>query len=161
MHTLDKLVLDADVIENIFNNPDPKKIKQLGKDSIRRLEKHTGNAEKGLITSIEFVKELCKITKETVFAEKDLQQEVQEKSPKAALTELFLELKTDEITAVVERIVADIDAIIRIVDLPDWQNTTGGALEVQKSLRKALLKYKLHKDQLLFDRAYGYIKEYF
>lgn len=33
--------------------------------------------------------------------------------------------------------------------------------EVQKSLRKALLKYQLHKDQALFDRAYAYIKEYY
>jgi type I restriction enzyme R subunit len=177
VHTLDEFVLDADVIENIFNNPDPKKIKQLEKDLIQRFKKHGGNAEfkklskrleelrdkaeKGLITSIEFVKELCKIAKETVTAEKNLQQEIQEKSPKAALTELFLELKTDETPAVVERIVADIDAIVRIVNFPGWQDTTGGEREVQKSLRKALLKYKLHKDQVLFDRAYGYIKEYY
>ena len=33
--------------------------------------------------------------------------------------------------------------------------------EVQKSLRKALLKYKLYKDQVLFVRAYAYIKEYY
>jgi type I restriction enzyme R subunit len=177
VHTLDEFVLDADVIENIFNNPDPKKIKQLEKDLIQRFKKHGGNAEfkklskrleelrdkaeKGLITSIEFVKELCAIAKETVSAEKDLQQEIQEKSPKAALTELFLELKNDETPAVVERIVADIDAIVRIVNFPGWQDTTGGEREVQKSLRKALLKYKLHKDQVLFDRAYGYIKEYY
>ena len=177
VHTLEEFVLDADVIENIFNNPDPKKIKQLEKDLIQRFKKHGGNAEfkklskrleelrdkaeKGLITSIEFVKELCAIAKDTVSAEKDLQQEVQEKSPKAALTDLFLELKNDETPAVVERIVTDIDAIVRIVNFPGWQNTTGGEREVQKSLRKALLKYKLHKDQVLFDRAYGYIKEYY
>jgi type I restriction enzyme, R subunit len=177
VHTLDEFVLDADVIENIFNNPDPKKIKQLEKDLIQRFKKLGGNAEfkklskrleelrdkaeKGLITSIEFVKELCAIAKDTVSAEKDLQQEVQEKSPKAALTDLFLELKNDETPAVVERIVTDIDAIVRIVNFPGWQNTTGGEREVQKSLRKALLKYKLHKDQILFDRAYGYIKEYY
>ena len=177
VHTLDEFVLDADVIENIFNNPDPKKIKQLEKDLIQRFKKHGGNAEfkklskrleelrdkaeKGLITSIEFVKELCAIAKDTVSAEKDLQQEVQEKSPKAALTDLFLELKNDETPAVVERIVTDIDAIVRIVNFPGWQNTTVGEREVQKSLRKALLKYKLHKDQMLFDRAYGYIKEYY
>jgi type I restriction enzyme R subunit len=62
---------------------------------------------------------------------------------------------------VVERIVTDIDAIVRVVRFPGWQNTTGGEREVQKSLRKALLKYKLHTDQALFDRAYGYIKEYY
>ena len=107
------------------------------------------------------VKELCKIAKETVHAEKDLDAERQEKTPKAALTDLFLELKDDQTPAVVERIVTDIDAIVRIVRFPGWQTTTGGEREVQKSLRKALLKYKLHTDQVLFDRAYGYIKEYY
>jgi type I restriction enzyme R subunit len=94
-------------------------------------------------------------------SEKDLEAEVQEKSPKAALTELFLELKTDQTPAVVERIVADIDAIVRVVSFPGWQKTTSGEREVQKSLRQALLKYQLHKDQVLFDRAYSYIKEYY
>ena len=31
---------------------------------------------------------------------------------------------------------------------------------VQGELRKTLLKYKLHTDQDLFDRAYAYIKQY-
>jgi type I restriction enzyme R subunit len=38
--------------------------------------------------------------------------------PITALTELFLELKTDQTPAVVERIVTDIDAIVRIVRFP-------------------------------------------
>ena len=87
-------------------------------------------------------------------------QEIQEKSPKAALTELFMELKTDETPAVVERIVSDIDAIVRVVRFPQWQTTTSGEREVQKSLRKVLLKYKLHKDQALFERAYAYRTTY-
>lgn len=177
VHQLDEFVLDADVIEDIFNNPDPKKIKQLEKLLIDRFKKHEGlprfkalserleelrdKAERGLITSIEFVKELCKIAKETVQAEKELGDEVQDKTPMAALTELFLEFKSDQTPAVVERIVTDIDAIVRVVRFPGWQNTTGGEREVQKSLRKALLKYKLHTDQDLFDRAYAYIKEYY
>ena len=118
-------------------------------------------AEQGLITSIEFVKELCKIAKETVQAEKELEELVQEKSPKAALTELFLELKTDQTPAVVERIVEDIDSIVRVVRFPGWQQSTQGEREVQKELRKILwAKYKL-KEQVLFDRAYAYIKEYY
>lgn len=177
VHHLEEFVLDADVIEDIFNNPDPKNAKKLEKILVKRFKKHGDNptfkklserleelrdkAEKGLITSIEFVKELCKIAKETVQAEKELEAEIQEKSPKVALTELFLELKNDETPAVVERIVNDIDAIVRVVNFPGWQNTTSGEREVQKSLRKALLKYKLHKDQMLFERAYGYIKEYY
>ncbi|MEH6472224.1 MAG: HsdR family type I site-specific deoxyribonuclease [Halopseudomonas sp.] len=177
VHTLDEFVLDADVIEDIFNNPDPKKTKQLEKILVKRFQKHADiptfkslserlealrdKAEQGLITSIEFVKELCKIAKETIQAEKELEAEIQDRSPKAALTELFLELKNEETPAVVERIVTDIDAIVRIVRFPGWQNTVGGEREVQKSLRKALLKYKLHKDQALFDRAYAYIKAYY
>jgi len=118
-------------------------------------------AEQGLITSIEFVNELCKIAKETLQAEKELIEEIQEKSPKAALTELFLELKTDSTPAVVERIVGDIDAIVRAISFPGWQHSNQGEREVQQALRKSLLKYKLHKDQILLDRAYSYIKEYY
>jgi len=72
-----------------------------------------------------------------------------------------MELKTEETPAVVERIVVDIDAIVRVVRFDGWQLTTAGEREVQKSLRKALLKYKLHKDQNLFEQAYAYIKEYY
>lgn len=177
VHALEEFILDADVVEDIFNNPDPKAIKKLEKTLIERFRKHTGHskfkklserleelrdrAEKGLITSIEFIKELCKIAKETVQAEKELEEVEQTISPKAALSELFLELKTDETPAVVERIVTDIDSIVRVVRFPGWQKTVSGEREVQKSLRKALLKYQLHKDQVLFDRAYGYIKEYY
>ncbi len=89
------------------------------------------------------------------------QSQLEQYLSKAALTELFLELKTDSTPAIVERIVNDIDAIVRIVRFPGWQNTKSGEREVQKSLRKELLKYKLHKDQVLFDRAYMYIKEYY
>lgn len=177
VHHLDEFILDADVIENIFNNPDPAGAKKLEKLLIKRFKKHAGDpkfkslserlealrdkAEQGLITSIEFIKELCKLAKETIVAEKELEELLIEKTPKAALTELFIELKTKETPAVVERIVEDIDAIVRIVRFPGWQKTSSGEREVQKSLRKALLKYKLHKDQMLFERAYSYIKEYY
>lgn len=177
VHHLEEFVLDADVIENIFNNPDPKNAKQLEKILIKRFKKNAGNpkfkslsdrledlrdkAELGLITSIEFVKELCKLAKETVAAEKEIQDLLIEKTPKAALTDLFYELKNNQTPAVVERIVEEIDSIVRVVRFPGWQKTSSGEREVQKSLRKALLKYKLHKDQILFERAYAYIKEYY
>ena len=96
-------------------------------------------------------------------AEKELEDLIVEKTPKAALSELFLELKNDETPAVVERIVTDIDDIVRVVvkGFTGWQKTNSGEREVQKALRKTLYKYKLHKDQMLFERAYGYIKEYY
>ncbi len=174
---LEEFVLDAEVIDDIFNNPSAAKVKKLAKELIKRFKKYAGNpefkklserleelrdrAEKGLISSIEFVKELCKLAKDTVQAEKELLSLEEQKSAKAALTELFLEMKTDQTPAVVERIVNDIDAIVKVVRFPGWQTTTSGEREVQKSLRKTLLKYKLHKDQVLFERAYAYIKEYY
>jgi type I restriction enzyme R subunit len=177
VHQLEEFVLDADVIEDIFNNPDPKNAKKLEKILVKRFKHHASDpvfrklserleelrdkAERGLITSIEFVKELCKLAKETVQAEKEIDDQILEKTPQAALTELFLELKTDQTPAVVERIVADIDAIVRVVRFPGWQQSNQGEREVQSSLRKILwAKYQI-KDQVLFDRAYGYIKEYY
>ena len=35
-----------------------------------------------------------------------------------------------------------------------------GEREVKKALRKTLFKYRLHQDKELFDRAYGYIRQY-
>jgi type I restriction enzyme, R subunit len=77
------------------------------------------------------------------------------------LTELFNEVRANNTPAMVERIVNDIDAIVRIVRFPGWQQTIAGEREVQKALRKTLLKYKLHHEQELFDRAYEYIKQYY
>ena len=141
IHDMKEYVLDADVIEEIFNNPSGAKAKQLEKILIKRFKKHAGNpkflalserlealrdkAERGLIDSIEFIQELCKIAKETVEAEK-AEEEAAIKTPKAALTELFMELKTDQTPAVVERIVNDIDQHVRLVSFPGWQNTSRG-----------------------------------
>jgi type I restriction enzyme R subunit len=174
---LEEFVLDADVIDDIFNNPNDKKIKKLEKELIKRFKKHEGDsrfkalgerledlrdrAEKGLIASIDFVKELCKLARDVVQAEKEALSQDELQSAKAALTELFLEAKTDQTPAVVERIVNDIDEIVKVVRFPGWQSTASGEREVQKSLLKTLLKYQLHKDQLLFERAYAYIKEYY
>ena len=62
---------------------------------------------------------------------------------------------------IVERIVADIDDIVKKVRFPDWQHTSQGERLVQKELRRTLLKYKLHTDQDLFEQAYGYIRQYY
>jgi hypothetical protein len=48
-----------------------------------------------------------------------------------------------------------------LVRSPGWQNTIGGEREAQKVLRKVIyVKYKI-KDQDLFDKAYGYIRQYY
>lgn len=41
------------------------------------------------------------------------------------------------------------------------QQTSAGEREVKKALRKTLFKYKLHSEKELFEKAYGYIKQYY
>ncbi len=77
------------------------------------------------------------------------------------LTELFESVRNGETPVIVERIVVDIDDIVRVVRFDGWQHTEAGEREVKKALRSTLLKYKLHKDHDLFDRAYEYIRQYY
>ena len=74
---------------------------------------------------------------------------------------MFQEVKNEETPIIVERIVDKIDEIVRIVRFDGWQSTSGGEREVKKALRRVLLDFKLHGDQELFDRAYGYIRQYY
>ena len=176
-HDMEEVVLDAEVIDDLMNSKDGKKAEKVLIILVGRLNKKNHNpafrqlserlealrnkAEKGLINSIEFIKELCQIAKETLQAEKETETQQEIKSGKAALTELFLELKTDTTPAVVERIVNDIDGIVRIVRFDGWQNSPVGEREVKRELRKILwTKYQI-KDEDLFNRAYDYIKEYY
>ena len=169
--------MDEMVVDELMHKHDPRKIKQLEKELIKRFQRHAGKpkfvelskrledlrakAEQGLISSIDFIKELCQLAKETLQAEKEDVAVAIEKDAKAALSELFLELRTEDTPAVVGRIVDDIDNIVKIVRFPGWQTTVAGEREVQKALRKTLLKYKLHKEEELFNKAYLYIKEYY
>ncbi len=51
--------------------------------------------------------------------------------------------------------------IVRIVRFPGWQQTSAGEREVKKAPRGALFKYRLHSDKELFEKAYGYIRQYY
>ena len=60
-----------------------------------------------------------------------------------------------------ERIVTDIDDIVKIVRFDGWQNTKTGRQEVKKALRSVVwMKYKI-KDKDVFDKAYNYIEQYY
>ena len=174
---LDTLVLDADLLEAVLSNPDPRSAKEIEIKLVRRMRKHMGNPkfkmlserldslkdrfESGQINSVEFLKQLLEIAKETLQAEKEVQPEEDEDRGKAALTELFNDVKTAETPIMVERVVTDIDEIVRLVRFPGWQGTQAGEREVKKALRKALFKYKLHADEDLFEKAYTYIRQYY
>jgi type I restriction enzyme R subunit len=94
-HDMEEMILDAEVIDDLMNKKDPKQAEKVLKVLVSRLNKHINNptfkhlserleairdkAEKGLINSIEFIKELCQLAKETLQAEKGTEPEGTEK----------------------------------------------------------------------------------
>jgi type I restriction enzyme, R subunit len=175
---LETLVVDAELLEAILGSPEPaKRAKEFEIKLTARLRRHMGNPkyvalserlealkerhEQGLLNSVEFLKHLLDIARDLVATEKETPPAENEDRGKAALTELFQQVKSANTPVVVERIVADIDEIVRLVRFPGWQQTAAGEREVKKALRKSLLKYQLHHDTELFEQAYGYIKQYY
>ena len=175
---VETLVLDVQVLQEILADKEPEKRgKEIEIKLVARLRRHLGNPkftalgerlekikerhEQGFLTSLEFLKQILELAKEVVAAEKETDPEEERDRAKEALTELFTEARNSNTHIIVERVVADIDDIVKKVRFPDWQHTTQGERLVQKELRRTLLKYKLHTDQELFDRAYNYIKQYY
>jgi type I restriction enzyme R subunit len=175
---LDTLVMDADVLKDLLNDPEPdKKAKEVELKILRRLRKHGGEKqfvelgerlerlrerhEQGLLHSLEYLKALAELAKAVVKVEREVVPEEEQDLGKAALTELFEGTKTPDTPVIVERVVADIDSIVEKVRFPEWQQTDEGERTVKQALRRALLSYKLHRDQELFEKAYGYIKQYY
>ena len=175
---LETLVMDAEVLEGLLASKEPdKQSREIELQLVARLRKHKGDPkfvalgerleklkerhEQGLLHSLEFLKALLTLAKELVQAEKQVEPEDEQSRAKAALTELFAEVKNGNTPIMVERMVADIDEIVRLVRFPNWQNTKAGEREIQKALRKIIyVKYKV-KDQELFDKAFGYIRQYY
>jgi type I restriction enzyme, R subunit len=176
---LDILRLDADIIDEYLegrkdagkaakkieinlvariqeHGKDPKFIK-LGERLEELREKH----EQGLITSIEFLKRLLELAKDAAEAEKETVPEEEIDKGKAALTELFNGVKNKNTPIIVERIVKDIDDIVKIVRFDGWQSTTTGKQEVKKALNSVVwIKYKI-KDKDLLNKAYEYVEIYY
>jgi len=175
---LETLVLDADLLEAVLGSPDPDtKAKEIEIKVAQRLRKRQHDPrfkalserledlkerhEQGLLMSIDFLKALLELARDVVAAEQVAEPIEDEELGKAALTELFEHAKNPETPIMVERVVADIDEIVRLVRFDGWQKTHAGEREVKMALRKTLFKYRLHQDQELFDRAYCYIREYY
>ena len=107
------------------------------------------------------MKELLNLARDVVSADRTAPPVEREDQGKAALTQLFEEARNPDTPIIVERVVTDIDEIVRYVRFDGWQSTHAGEREVKLALRRTLFKYKLHQDQELFDRAYGYIREHY
>ena len=173
---LETLVLDSELLEKVINEADAgRKGREIEIHLIARLRRHLGNPlfvalgerlerirerhEQGFITSLQFLKEILELARDVLEAERQTDPVEERDRAKEALTELFNGAKSKNTHIIVERIVADIDDIVKKVRFPDWQHTSQGERLVQKELRRTLLKYQLHTDQELFDKAYAYIKQ--
>ncbi len=173
---IETLILDADVMDELAKDPNKKVVEVTIRISARlrkhpndpkfvelseRLERLRERHEQGLLASIDFLKSLLELARDVVAAEQEAPPEERAEEGKTALTELFADVKNPGTPIIVERVVQDIDEIVRKVRFDDWQQTDAGEREVQRVLRRTLLKYKLHNDQNLFDRAYDYVRRYY
>ena len=61
----------------------------------------------------------------------------------------------------VERVVKDIDAIVKQVSYDGWEATLEGDRLVRRHVRQVLRKHRLHQTEGLFERAYEYIAEHY
>jgi type I restriction enzyme R subunit len=173
---LDTLVMDEHILEQISSGNTKKKAKEVELKIVWRLHKHPDDPRfmelgkkleelkdkhyRNAITSLEFLKELLKLARETVALERETKAEPVDNS-KEALTKLFEEARVEKTPIIIKQIVQGIDEVVKVTRFDGWQWTISGEREIQKALRKTLLKYQLHKDQELFDKAYKYIREHY
>lgn len=120
--------VEISLVAKILNHAKGPKFIQLGEKLEALREKH----EQGLITSIEFLKLLLELARDAAKAEKDVVPEQEIDKGIAALTELFNGVRNKNTPVIVERIVADIDSIVKIVRFDGWQSTTAGKQEVKR-----------------------------
>ena len=174
--TIEAITMDPDMIERFIAQPNPekaakkieiqliailrkkhsKKYQEIGEKLERLREQH----EQRLINSVEFLRQLLELAREAARAEQEVVPKEEQDKGKAALTELFNGIKTEHTPVMVERIVGDIDNIVRLVRFDGWQNTATGQKEVQRALRKIVWQKYSIKDPDIFEKAYKYIEEY-
>ena len=180
--SLEDLVVDSDVIDAVLEDEKAreKKIVEIEKMLRLRLGEHKGDpnfkkfAEKldelrermtqNLINSIDFLKQLLVLAKDLLEEEKK-KAEPQDKraQARAALTDLFQSIKTEETPIIVEQVVNDIDnEVVNIVrQFNDAFQSVTARREIKKKLRSILwVKYQI-KDNDVFERAYQYIEMYY
>ena len=169
------VVLDAQMLEDLAaGKGDPHgalransgRISRHGDDPVfralgERLQALKEKYEHGQQASLDFLRDLLELARDTVAAEKAVAEVPREEKGKAALTELFESVKDEDTPVMVERIVNDIDEVVRAVRFDGWQDTAAGDREVQQALRRTLyVRYKM-RDAALFERALEYMRQYY
>lgn len=172
------IVLDAQTIDDLMTGKrDDVPIEEVEKQITARIARHLNNpvfVELGQRlndlreryadiqqSSLDFLRELLELAKDTVAAEKAEELIPREEKGKAALTELFEALKGEETPIIVSNVVDRIDEVVRGVRFEGWQSTIAGDQEVRKALRQTLyVQFKI-RDNDVYERALGYVREYY
>lgn len=179
---LEDLVVDADVIDSVLDDEKKvqKKIIEVEKILRLRLGEHKGDInykkfadkldqlrqkmEESLITSIDFLKQLLQMAKDMLAEEKKVNQPMDKRAQaRAALTELFESIKSEQTPIIVEQVVNDIDNdVVNIVrQFNDAFQSVTAKRAIKQKLRSILwVKYQI-KDNDVFERAYQYIEQYY
>ncbi len=147
--------LNLSIMAKIRSVNDPR-FEELG----RRLERLKNEYEAGVLSGIDWLKRLLDAARTIVRLENETHKEVVS-DDKHALTEIFLEFRTDTTPQIIATVVENIDNIVQVTRFDGWQNTHVGQREIQKVLRQALHKCRLHKDEKLFEKAFNYIREHY
>ncbi len=179
---LEDLVIDSDIINAVLDDEKKvqKKIVEIEKMLRIRLGDHKNEAkfkkfakkldelrermEQNLISSIDFLKELLNMARELLEAEKEVDKPLDKRQQaRAALTDLFESIKTDETPFIVEQVVNDIDneVVVIVRQFSNAFQSYTARQEIKKKLRSILwIKYKI-KDNDVFEKAYSYIEMYY
>ena len=179
---LEDLVVDADVIDSVLDDEKKvqKKIIEVEKILRLRLGEHKGDVnykkfadkldelrkkmEDSLITSIDFLKQLLQLAKEMLAEEKKVDQPLDKRAQaRAALTELFESIRSEQTPIIVEQVVNDIDNdVVNIIrQFSDAFQSVTAKRAIKQKLRSILwVKYQI-KDNDVFDKAYQYIEHYY
>ena len=177
-HGAETIVLDAQTIEDLMTGKRRDiPTKDIEKQITARIARHLNNSvfiELGQRlnalrekyadiqqSSLDFLRELLELAKDTVAAEKVENEIPREERGKAALTELFDALKGAETPIIVSNVVDRIDEVVRGVRFEGWQSTIAGDQEVRKALRQTLyVQFKI-RDNDVYENALGYVREYY
>ena len=175
---LETIILDADLVEDLMlggrGSVDPEK---LAKIVSKRIAKHAGDPlfvalgkrlqdlrkrySDAQQHSLDFLRELLELGRDTLQAEKEAGEVPREERGKAALTELFETVRSESTPIIVEKVVEEIDNVVRQVRFDGWQATSEGDREVRRQLRCILVvKFKI-KSTDVFEKAHEYIREYY
>lgn len=129
--------------------------------------------------SIEFLKKLLIVARDTVRADREVAEDAaapgddgasavaaasllpEPEDRIGALTQIFHEYKPDTAPDIIERVVLEIDAVVLAARFSDWQTSREGTRHVKRAIRQALKKFGLDATGELFDRAYDYVAAHY